>query len=89
MYSPHVQPSIGKREELDNDCLYLHHPSRRLDLQIPLALTPLTPDHSPELIDNMYLAGVHLADSSTTSVFLIYIYILDSSANDIVNILTA
>ena len=51
MHSPHVYPSAGNRGELDNDCIYLHHPSRRLDLQSPLALTPLTQHHSPELID--------------------------------------
>ena len=55
LHSPHVLPSVGKRGELDNDCLYIHHPSRRLYLQSPLALHSITPDHSPDLIDNMYL----------------------------------
>ena len=33
MLSPHAYPAIGQRGEIDNDCLYIHHPSRRLDLQ--------------------------------------------------------
>ena len=32
MLSPHVYPTIGQRGEIDNNCLYIHHPSRRLDL---------------------------------------------------------
>jgi len=32
MHSPQVHPAVGRRGELDNECLYLHHPSRRLDL---------------------------------------------------------
>jgi len=55
MHSPHVQPAAGRRSELDHDCLYLHHPSHRLDLQSPMALTPISQNHSPELIDNLYL----------------------------------
>jgi hypothetical protein len=31
MLSPHVYPAVGQRGEIDNDCLYIHHPSRRLD----------------------------------------------------------
>jgi hypothetical protein len=88
MYPPHVHPAVGKRGDLDNDCLYLHHSSRRLDLQTPMALTPLSPYHSPELIEHMYLTRVHSTDFATTSAFLIYHYIPDSIANDIVNILT-
>ncbi len=59
MHSPHVYPAAGSRGELDNDCIYLHHPSRRLDLQSPFALAPLTQNHSQELIDNLYLTGVY------------------------------
>ncbi len=82
MHSPHVQPAVGRRGELDNDCLYLHHPSRRLDLKSPLTLTPISPIHIPELIDNLYLTGVYSNDSSTTNAFLFYIYIPDASPDD-------
>jgi hypothetical protein len=46
---------VGQQGNLDNACLYIYHPSRRLDLQSPLALAPLTPAHSPELIDNFFI----------------------------------
>ena len=75
MHSPQVHPAAGRRGESDNECMYLHHPSRRLDLQSPLALTPISPNHTPELIDNHCLTGVHSTDSATTSAFLFYIYI--------------
>ena len=75
IYSPHVNPAVGRRGELNNDCLYLHHPSRRLDHQSPLALIPISPIHTPELVDNPYLTGVYSNDFATTSAFLIYIYI--------------
>jgi len=67
MLSPRVYPAIGQRGEIDNDCLYIHHPWRRLDLQSPLALRPISHAHSPDLIDNMYLTGLHSTDSATTS----------------------
>ena len=51
-------------------------------------MTPLSPAHSPELVDNLYFRGVHSTDTATTSAFMVYIYIPDSSANDIVNILS-
>ncbi len=80
IYSPHVHPAVGRRGELDNDCLYLHHPSRRLDQQSPLAFTLISLSHSPELIDNnSYLTCVYSTDSATTSAFLVYIYIPDST----------
>ena len=87
MYSPHVYPAAGSRGELDNDCIYLHHPSRRLDLESPLALAPLTHNHSPELIDNLYLTGVYSTDSSTTSAFLIHIYLPEATPEDIITII--
>ena len=46
-HSPHMHPAIGQRGELDNDCPYLHHPWRRLDLEDPLALRPILESHSP------------------------------------------
>ena len=88
MHSPHVHPAVGRRDELDNDCLYLHHPLRRLDLQSPLALAPLSPNHSPELIDNLYLTGVYASDLSTTSAFLVYIHIREAITDEIDNIIS-
>jgi len=52
-----------------------------------MALTPLSPNHTPELIDNLYLTGVYSNDSATTSAFLIYIYIPEATPEDISNIL--
>jgi len=89
MLSPHIYPTVGQRGELDSDCLYIHRPSRRLDLQSLLAFRPISPDHSPHLIGNMYLTGVHSTDSATTSAFIIHLYILESRPNDITNIIAA
>ncbi len=85
MYSTLVHPAAGHRGELDNDCIYLNHPSRRLDLHSPLALAPLSQHHSPELIDILYLTGVYSTDSTTTSAFLIHIYIPKATPEDITN----
>jgi len=88
MHSLHVQPAVGRRGKLDNECLYLYHPSHRLDLQSPLALTPISLNHSPEFIDNLYLTCVYSNESATTSAFLLYIYIPKASSDDIANILS-
>jgi hypothetical protein len=50
-------------------------------------LSPISPSHSPTLIDNLYLTCAYSTDSATSSAFLIYIYILEATADDIVNIL--
>jgi len=89
MRSPHVYPTVGQRGEMDNDCLYIHHPSRRLELQSPLALRPILADHSPDLIDNLYLTGVHSTDSVTTNAFMINLYIPEATSDDIPNIIAA
>jgi len=89
MLSSHVYPIVGQRGELDNDCLYIRHPSRRLDLQSLLALRPISVENSPDLIDNIYLTGVHSKNSATTSAFMIHIYLPDSTPKDIINIIAA
>jgi hypothetical protein len=58
-----------------------------MDLQNPLALRLIAVDHSPDLIDNMYLTGVNSIDSATTSAFMIYIYLPDLTPEDITNII--
>ena len=58
-------------------------------MQSPLALAPLSPNHSPELIDNLHLTEVHSTDSATACAFLVYIYIPYSTADDISNIMSA
>jgi hypothetical protein len=89
MHSPHVHPADGSRGDLDNDCIYPHHPSRGLDLQSPLTLAPLSQYHSPELIDNLCLTGVYSTDSAmTTSAFLIHIYNRKATSDDIANIIS-
>jgi len=87
MLSPQVYPQVHQRGEQDNDCLYLHHPSRLLDLQSPLALRPISADHSPNLIDHSYLTGVNSTDSSTTIAFTIHLHIPDSTPEAITNII--
>jgi len=67
----------------------IHHLSRRLDLQSPLALRPISADHSHGLIDNLYLTGVHSTDSATTGTFTVNIYLLDSTLEDITNLLAS
>jgi hypothetical protein len=52
-----------------------------------LALTALSANHTPELIDNLYLTGVYSNDTATTSAFLIYIYVPEATPEDISNIL--
>jgi hypothetical protein len=89
MLSPHVYPAVGQRGEIDNDCLYIHHPSRRLDLQSPLALQPISPSHSPDLINNSYLTGVHSTDSPTTSAFTVHLYIPEPTPDAINSIIAA
>jgi len=89
MPSPHVYLAIGQRGKIDNDCLYIHHPSRRLDLQSPLALRPISPAISPDLIDNAYLTGVNSTDSATTNAFTIHLYIPKSTPNVIANVIAA
>jgi hypothetical protein len=54
-----VQPAVGRRGELGNDCFYLYHSSRGLDILSPLALALISPIHTPELMDNLYLTGVY------------------------------
>ena len=88
IHSPHVHPTARSRGELDHDCIYLRNPSRCLDLLSPLTLAPLSQNHSPELIDNMYLIGVYSKESATTSAFLIHIYIPEATPDDISTIIT-
>jgi len=89
MLSPHVYPTAGQRGELDNDCLYIHHPSRRIDLESPLALRSISPNHSPELIDSLYLTGVRSTDSMTAIAFIIHLLIPKTTTDDIINIIAA
>ena len=60
---------------IDADPIYLYHPSPRHDLQSPLALTPLSPAHSPVLIENQYLTGVHSAKDPNISSYTVYLYL--------------
>jgi hypothetical protein len=53
-----------------------------------LALAPLSSNHSPELIDNLYLTGVYSTDSATTTAFLVYVYIPGATIDAIANIIS-
>jgi len=44
-------------------------------MQSPLALTPLSPAHSPILLDNQYLTGVHSAKDPNINTYKIYMYL--------------
>jgi hypothetical protein len=44
-------------------------------MQSSLALIPLSPAHSPILLENQYLTGVHFAKDPNTSTYKIYIYL--------------
>jgi hypothetical protein len=71
-----VYPTAANRDNiLDTDSIYLYHPSPRQDMQNPLALTPMSPAHSPVLIENQYLTGVHSAKDPNVSTYTNYIYL--------------
>ena len=52
-------------------------------------MRPISADHSPDLIDSLYLTGVHSTDSASSIAFMVNIYLLVSIAEDIVNLLAA
>jgi hypothetical protein len=52
-------------------------------------MAPLSMNHSPEVIDNLYLTSLCSTDSTTTSVFFVYIHIPENTADDIPNIISA
>ena len=60
---------------LETDPIYLYHPSFRQDLQSPLGLTPLSPAHSPLLIENHYLTGVHTAKDHNILTYTVFMYL--------------
>jgi hypothetical protein len=60
---------------LETDPIYIYHPTPRQDLQSPLALTPLSPAHSPVLLENQYLTGVHSAKDPNISTYKIFLYL--------------
>jgi len=71
-----VYPTAADRINiLETDPIYLYHPTPRHDLQSPLALTPLSPAHSPVLLENQYLTGVHSAKDPNISTYKIYLYL--------------
>jgi hypothetical protein len=71
-----VYPTAASRTSiLDTNPIYLYHPTPRQDLQSPLALNPLSPAHSPVLIENQYLTGVHSAKDPNISTYKIFLYL--------------
>jgi hypothetical protein len=67
--------AVDRDNVLEADPIYLHHPSPRQDLQSPLALTPLSPAHSPVLLENQYLTGVPSAKDPNVSTYTIFMYL--------------
>ena len=71
-----VYPTAVDRDNvLEADPIYLHHPSPRQDLQSPLAFNPLSPAHSPVLLEDQYLTGVHSAKDPIVSTYTIFMYL--------------
>jgi hypothetical protein len=71
-----VYPNAVDRDNvLEADPVYLHHPSPPQDLQSPLSLTPLSPEHSPLLIENQYLTGSHSAKDPNVNSYTIFVYL--------------
>jgi hypothetical protein len=71
-----VYPTAVDRDNiLETDPIYLNHPSPRQDLQSSFALTPLSSAHSPVLIENQYLTGVHSAKDPNVSTYKTYMYL--------------
>ena len=71
-----VYPTAASRTNiLETDPIYLYHPAPRQDLQSPLALNPLSPAHSPILLENQYLTGVHSAKDPNISTYKIFLYL--------------
>jgi hypothetical protein len=71
-----VYPTAADRVNiLETDPIYIYHPTPHQDLQSPFALTPLSPVHSPILIENQYLTGVYSTKDPNTSTYKIYIYL--------------
>jgi hypothetical protein len=86
-----VYPTAANRDNiLDTDPIYLYHPSPRQDMQSPLALIPLSPTHSPVLIENQYFTGVHSVKDPNVSTYTIYMYLPhnDNHKTTILTILT-
>jgi hypothetical protein len=67
--------AVDRDNVLETDPIYLYHPSPRQDLQSPLALTPLSPAHSPALIENQYLTWVHSAKDPHVGTCTIFMYL--------------
>ena len=69
-----VYPTASDRTNiLETDPIYLYHPTPRQDLPSPFALTPLSPAHSPVLLENQYRTGVHSAKDPNISTYKIYL----------------
>jgi len=77
-----VYPSAADRNNiLETDPIYLYNPSSRQDLQSTIALTPLSPAHSPDLIENQHLTGVHSAKDHNVNTYKIYMYLPHDADN--------
>ncbi len=67
--------AVDRGNVLEADPINMHHPSPRQDLQSPFALTPLSPAHSPVLIENQYLTGVHSVKDPNVNTYTIFMYL--------------
>jgi len=67
--------AADRKNILETDPIYFYHPSTRQDMQSPFALTPLSPAHTPILIENQYLTGAHSAKDPNVSTYKIYMYL--------------
>jgi hypothetical protein len=76
-------PAIDHDNILQTDPIYIYHPSAIQDAQSPLALTLISPAHSPNLIENQCVTGLHSTNDPNVSTYVIFVYLShDASYKD-------
>jgi hypothetical protein len=71
-----VYPSIIDRDIIMHvDPIYLSHPAALQDLKSPLALTAISPAHTPILIETHYLTRVQSTKDPNTGTYTIFMYL--------------
>jgi hypothetical protein len=71
---------------MGNSCIYVYHPSIRLDLQSPLVFALAHADQPPDLVNNQYLTSTPSTDQTEKISFYIYTHLLDYNLHDVLEI---
>ena len=87
MFTHDVYPTFGTHGSLNNNCIYTFHPSRRQDLQSPLALASINTNTPPDLLNNYYITDTHSDDSTTDNAFTLYYQQPNAKPQDIPRLL--